>query len=345
MKLYKKLTQLGFKKSYSQKFLFMAFLGTHIPLIGLVAMLLVYETDDVSKWTVLIATFIYTLIAAGLTIFCLSRLLAPIRLATKTITEFGEKQKIIEVPTQYKDEAGLLLAQIDSTLRKISRLTKERKDFTNLITHDVRGPLTNAIGLSDLIINKAESDEVKKFADLLKQSAQSGLEVVGDLHLLMKSDNYTIQDSELEDVQVKSFIQSQVNIVKNAFLEKNIEFVLNISDEDKIRVKPQFFEHIIYNLISNAFKFSLNGGVVKVTGEFNGNKYLLKVKDSGVGFDSEDSNVLFEKFTPAKKTGTANEPTTGLGLYLTRTLVEKHGGSIEAKSKGENSGAEFILTI
>lgn len=345
MKTYRILNNFGLKKSYSSKFLFTAFIGTHIPLIGLILFVLLFPNHKIDTFLSIIIVLLYTLIAAAGTLYVLNKLLSPIRLATETMQEYENSQTILDVPVEYTDEAGVLLSQIHSTLLKIKTLTEERNNFVGLITHDLRNPLAATIGLSYLIKESSKEEEVLEYADLIYQSGQTGLKIISDIMSILKADDFSIDQSELETIKIKDFILKQIEAVNGINSSKNIEFIVNVKESDNIKVHSNFFSHIIQNLLTNAIKFSHANSKVEIKGQqFNG-KYKFEIMDSGIGFNQIDSEKIFEKFTTLKRDGTLNEPTTGLGLFLTKMLVKKHKGEIFATSEGLNTGATFTIII
>ena len=106
-------------------------------------------------------------------------------------------------------------------------------------------------------------------------------------------------------------------------------------------INELLFTRVLYNLISNALKFSYPGSEINVFIKKTEGYLELKVEDTGIGFDNSRKALLFDKFSSMGRTGTAKETTTGIGLYLCNQIVEKFNGTIDASSLGENKGATF----
>ena len=122
MKLYDKLSNISFlKKSYAFKFLFVAFIGIHIPLIGILFFVL-YAKNTISPDSILIFALIMTLLATLITLLILNKLIRPILLASKSLDEYRNNRILSELPTQYTDEAGLLMRNIQSLFMKLKAL-------------------------------------------------------------------------------------------------------------------------------------------------------------------------------------------------------------------------------
>lgn len=345
LKIYDFLSRLGFKKSYSSKFLLTAFIGTHIPLVGILIYVLFFYTQNISPITLIILVIAYTLLAAILTLFVLQKLLAPIKIATETMQQFEASQEIQELPTHYTDEAGVLLKQIHKTLNSVQQLTQERDNFTGLITHDLRNPLSSILALADFIADGSENEEVKNYAKLIKQSANTGIAIITDTVQLIQTKKFTIDTSDKKNIKLKSFVLKHIGLVKNINPAKKIEFIVNIPDEITVKAHKSFFGHALQNVLSNALKFSHINGKVFIDYKNINSSDILVIKDEGIGFPQQYANDLFQQFTPMKRQGTMKEPTTGLGMYLTKMLLQKQGASISANSEGENKGATFTITL
>lgn len=110
MRFYHLLSGLPFfKKSFSLKILFIAFIGIHIPLFGIIGYLLSSDIENISAWSIVIFTLLFTLFATGVTLIILNRLLKPVLLAKDALIEFKEYSKLPNLPTEYIDEGGVLM--------------------------------------------------------------------------------------------------------------------------------------------------------------------------------------------------------------------------------------------
>jgi two-component system sensor histidine kinase VicK len=101
---------------------------------------------------------------------------------------------------------------------------------------------------------------------------------------------------------------------------------------------------VLENLISNAVKFTQPTGQVSIILKKKGKNTLLQIKDTGIGIPESLQATIFQKFTKAGRNGTAGEPTTGLGLYIVKQIIEKHQGTIQVESQ-ENVGTTFIIEL
>lgn len=345
MRIYTFLQKLGLKKSYVLKFLAIAFIGIHLPLIGLIVFLLLTPSNTLDLYITLGVVLTATLLATGLTLYVLRELLSPIKLAGKALKEYRSTRKIIPVPNKYPDEAGELLKNISYTLHDIEGFAQERENLISLITHDIRNHISGMSGMAQLIQMETDKETIKNYAKVIVQKSNESLDFINETLSLLEAESFLLDKEDFEEINLHSFVEKQVSKIKKSHLDKNVDFKIQIDDEATIHVHRIFFSQILQNIISNAIKFSNEDGEIELIGEQGSDGYTLKIKDEGIGFNPEKSSTIFEKFTKERKKGTRNEPTVGLGLYLTKMLVEKHGAKIKAESRGVNQGAVFTITI
>ena len=166
--LYSKLSGIRFlSKNYSLKFLFIAFIGIHIPLI---VIFLISITDILSfnKKYMLLAVLIATLIASALTLYFLNKLLWPLREAKNALTEYMTRKKTPQLPVQFEDEAGILLRELQYTIEHLDYLIEEKKDIANLLSNDIQQPFEQFIALSTHIYQNTENESIQQNALKIK---------------------------------------------------------------------------------------------------------------------------------------------------------------------------------
>jgi signal transduction histidine kinase len=157
---------------------------------------------------------------------------------------------------------------------------------------------------------------------------------------LLQMDKLNLQASKIElsrivdeNIQLLAPVQSKDIIIQNDIPKPTVAF----ADSNTINL-------VIRNLITNAVKFTNDGGRVLIKSEDKGNEWMVSVRDNGVGMKPEVLNMLFDKTAPYTTRGTANEKGTGLGLILCKEFVEKNGGRIWVESK-EGDGSTFYFTL
>lgn len=347
MKLYHNLSQIGFlKKSYAFKFLFVAFIGIHIPLIGILFFVLYCDTD-ISASSILVFSLIMTLLATLITLLVLKQLIKPIEIASKSLDDYRNNRRLSVLPTEYSDEAGLLMCNIQESIYEAESYINEKQDLIYMLSHDLKNFAGNPQGLANLIISENPSDSVKNLASLICESTNLQFRYIENfIKLLNEQDQIAKINQEVRTIvfpNILPFINEQV---EQRLLDKNIKLSLSLElNEAKLRIDEGLLVQVLVNLISNAIKFSYFDSEIKVRIYFEKEKLVITVADKGIGFNKDQIDELFKKFTTMSRLGTAKEASTGIGLYLCKKIIERNKGELSAASEGKNKGAEFKIVF
>ncbi|KPA17443.1 Response regulator receiver sensor signal transduction histidine kinase [Candidatus Magnetomorum sp. HK-1] len=225
-----------------------------------------------------------------------------------------------------------------------SNATKDK--FFSIIAHDMRSAFTPMVGYSDLLIRAAEELENKK---ILKYSNNMQM-MVENAHKLFKNllDWARIQRGAMEykpnHFDLYSIGMSNVVFLMNPAKQKNIEIKLEIEKNTICFADNNMVDTILRNLMTNAVKFTQEGGEVRLFSTIKNDLIEICISDTGVGIAPENQDKLFTIDNKHKSAGTAGEQGTGLGLILCKELVEKNGGKIWVTSE-KNKGAKFLFTL
>lgn len=347
MKLYRKLSQISFlKKSYAYKFLFIAFVGIHVPLIGLLFFIL-FGKDYVSPESIVFFTLIMTLLATGFTLLALKRLIQPIELASKALDNYRSLKIVPQLPTSFKDEAGLLLSNIQESIVENEKYNNDKQDLIYLLSHDLRNFVTNSQGLASLILDENPSENVQEYSNLIFETTNQQLAFIETFIKLIKSeDEISKKTLQPRKIELPLILDAVTNELSQKLISKNIKLKTFVSvDEVLMIIDDELLIRVLVNLVDNAIKFSFQESEIQMRVSVMNDNVVFRVVDSGIGFDDIRKEALFSKFTKASRLGTANEPSTGIGLYLCKKIVEKYRGEIHAESKGINQGATFSVTL
>jgi len=345
MKLYHNLSQIGFlKKSYAFKFLFVAFIGIHIPLIGILFFVLYYN-HSVSPTSILVFSLIMTLLATLITLVVLNQLIKPISIASKSLDDYRNNRKLSILPTEYTDEAGLLLCNIQESIYEAESFINEKQDLIYMLSHDLKNFAGNPQGLANLIISENPSDSVRQLAELIRESTNLQFRYIENfIKLLQEQDRVVKGSQEIKTILLPGILPFINEQVEQRLLDKNIKLTIDLEiTEVNLRLDEGLLVQVLVNLISNAIKFSYFDSEVRVRIYKENSKTIITVVDKGIGFDKDQIDELFKKFTKMSRLGTANESSTGIGLYLCKKIIEKNKGTLTAVSEGKNKGAEFRI--
>ncbi len=236
----------------------------------------------------------------------------------------------------------LKLEKIESdSLRQLDQL--KTRFFAN-ISHEFRTPLTLILGQVDSVLSSDIGTKAKSKLHIANRNARRLLTLINQL--------LDISKIEAGSMQLKSEPHNIVSFLKSLFYSFE-----SLADTKQITLKfecslvnipvifePDKMEKVFYNLFSNAFKFTPPGGTITVKAGISGSSAEISIKDTGSGIPSDRSGRIFDRFYQLDNSSTREHEGTGIGLALTKELIELHKGKIEVKSKA-GEGAEFIVIL
>lgn len=333
------LSNIKFLKKYSFKFLFVAFLGIHIPLIGLI-IFLVFNTNELNPISILLLVLVMTLIATCATLLILNNLLRPITMTKEYVADYINYKKLPELPTHYTDEVGILMKKIQFSLITLDDLLKEKQDLISLMSHDLKNPLAAVINYSELMITDPKFGPI---AQKIKEASLTQKEIINSVLDLLENESIVITESMKQNVKISDIFEKVITMFEEKINNKNIK-VNQQFNINEIKVNKNLFSQVITNILGNSLKYTENGSI-SINVNLKDNNVVISIKDTGIGFDQSVADRLFDRFTKYKRKGTQNENTTGLGLYLCKKIIERHGGSISAFSEGKGLGSEFVIKL
>lgn len=237
-------------------------------------------------------------------------------------------------------------------LEKEIELDRMKSRFFANISHEFRTPLTLILGPIDDLISKIDQAEIKKQLKIMQRNASRLLDLVNQLLDLSKIESGNLKLS-ISTSDIVSVIKGVTMSFHSLAKQKNISLKLDIPhDQLELNYDKAKFETILTNLLSNAFKFTPELGritveteVIKKNGRHQDREFLkIKVSDTGEGIPEEDLHLIFDRFYQSDNNQLHQQEGSGIGLALTRELVELHDGIIAAESKlGE--GTQIIVEL
>jgi signal transduction histidine kinase len=230
---------------------------------------------------------------------------------------------------------------------ELAKVNAERDKFYSIIAHDLRGPIGAIMGLSQLMADDSQSFSEQERNDLILKLCHSTTNVFNLLEQLLEGSrsgqgltNFNPQALALNDLVTKS-----VKIVGEQARLKSVDLMIDVSTEINVFADQNMVQTILRNLISNAIKYTRQGGKVIVSAVQGENRSTwISVKDTGIGMSSEILMNLFRMDVDTKRPGTNGERSTGLVILLCKEFIEKHGGSMTVESE-EGKGSAFSFTL
>jgi len=235
---------------------------------------------------------------------------------------------------------------------ELMKLDQVKNDFITMAAHELKTPLISISGYTDYILMRHRNRLPPEITvDLVTvQRNVKRLEVLMDQLLdVMKIDEQKLM-LQKEVVNVKDIINECLDELSYLINEKNLEIALDIDHEIMLNIDPERIFTVFTNLISNAVKFSPDYKLIEITAKKTDSKYTFKIKDNGIGLSDEELGRLFKKFERIKRPRESEninikDSGTGLGLYISKGIIEIHDGEIWAESEGEDKGATFTFTL
>jgi len=249
-----------------------------------------------------------------------------------------------------KQKANILLAKQQKEIKtqrdQLHELNVTKDKFFSIIGHDLRNPFSALIGLTKVLVAEFENfstDQVKELLDSIYKSSENTYNLLGNLLEWARSQTGKIQWNP-ENVELNQVARSTVELLSRNAQQKNIRLQNEINGKTFVTADKNMLQTVFRNLISNAIKFTPDGGSITIHSREIDNFIETRVSDTGVGIGEKDIEKLFRIDTHFSRSGTNDEQGTGLGLILCKEFLLKNGGNIWVESE-VGKGSSFIFTL
>ena len=239
------------------------------------------------------------------------------------------------------EKLTILNATMQQAVSALENSQRENTRLVKIVAHDLRSPVGAIAALSDMMIQESElSPDVSEVMTIIKGTAENSLGLVNNLMHLQQP-----QDSQLskENVDLAALIRQCAGMLGIKAKEKQQQIHLDL-DSGELLLNYEKIWRVVSNLISNAIKFSPPGGQIYITLSNEGKTAHLSVRDNGIGISPQTGNSIFDAFTKSSRKGTSGEESFGLGLSITKQIIEAHGGTITFNSE-PNAGTTFHVLL
>jgi PAS domain S-box-containing protein len=294
--------------------------------------------------------------------------------------EIEERKRAEEKLRRSKEQAEALsleLAGLNEQLKQAMEQTKQialeakaanraKSDFLANMSHELRTPMNHIIGFTELVVDKhfGKLNEVQEeYLNDVLQSSKHLLSLINDILDLSKVEAGKME-LQVSDVALRILLQNSLVMIKEKAAKHGIRLSMDLDGvPETIRADERKLKQIMYNLLSNAVKFTPDGGEIRLAAKpivgsepapgmskhgvrnAPGDFIEICVVDTGIGIKPEDQERIFNSFEQADGSASRRYEGTGLGLHLTRTMVELLGGTIWVESQGEGKGSTFAFVI
>ena len=234
---------------------------------------------------------------------------------------------------------------IDAKNKELENALKEKDDLMAIVAHDLKAPFSQIEELSRLLKDEGKSTKNQAtYLEMIQKITQNARNVIENLVFIRSYQSDTFSP-EIRSFDPKAFFEAKMAAYLPEAKKKNIAIEHGHSIKGKkISSDESALDRIVDNLLSNAIKFSPEGSKIVMEMLEDDDVYVFRVKDYGEGFSAEDKKLAFQKFQKLSTKPTGGELSTGLGLSIVKTLVEKLNGEINLVSE-KGKGAEFVVKI
>lgn len=233
--------------------------------------------------------------------------------------------------------------QLEHTLDILEQSNLEKDRIMKVVAHDLNNPLGATSNIADILLKEEGlTSDQREMITLIKTSVSNSIEMISDLveaHL-----NSSETEIKKESVDINALLIECVELLRFKASEKKQTIELSNDENIILKINKEKIIRVVLNLIVNAIKFSPEGEVIKVSVKKQLNTIKVSVEDNGIGVPKENEEKIFDMFTSANRLGTAGEPSFGLGLSISKKIIEAHDGTIGFINK-KSKGAIFYFIL
>ncbi|MDA3811527.1 MAG: ATP-binding protein [Spirochaetaceae bacterium] len=301
------------------------------------------------NWTISLSAALAVLLAIILGYYFVSSIISPLNHLSKAMSQLSEGAVNVQVAIKSEDEINTLADNFNQMSKKLYEANKWRSQLTADISHEIRTPITTIQGELEAIIDGVYPLEMTTIKNIYQDTIiLSG--IVEDLQLL---DSLEVKKQllHMEEENICTILDNVFNSFKSNAKEKGITIKKECPAEiPMVLLDSRRFRQVLNNLLSNSITYSSQGDTITLSAEIvitEGKKELvISVRDTGIGIAEEHITHIFDRFYRADTSRSRLSGGTGLGLSISKTIVEAHGGRIEAESViGEGTNIRIFLQI
>lgn len=296
-------------------------------------------TERLKSYSLLTAVFVSVAI---LTIFLLKWSNTMRKEVIKRTHELNRSNVKLAIMSQELKNSNLSLQKANDQLRQNDKLQRE---FINMAAHELRTPIQPILGLTDVLLDKSLDPHQSQLLEVIMRNARRLQRLSGDILDVSKIESSSLKLSKTP-MELNEVIQTVINDFENGNkLErnKNVKIFFNPKDSIIVYVDKDRILQVLSNLLNNALKFTKHGTVminINLDDDNENNKAVkVTIQDTGVGITQELMPNLFSKFVTSSYNG------TGLGLFISKGIIEAHGGRIWAENNSNGVGASFSFSL
>ncbi len=273
------------------------------------------------------------------------RLTKPLRHMSDAAKAMAKGDFSRRIPVTRDDEIGQLAVSFNQMTNSLARLEEVRKSFIANVSHELKTPMTTIGGFIDGIIDGTiDPDKQQHYLGIVHDEIKRLSRMVESMLSISRLESKEAE-LKLEDFDFKEQVLGVVISQEQRIEQKNITISgLDSLPDVTVKADKDLIYRVIYNLVDNAVKFTNDGGHIKFVIKGDLKKITFRIENTGRGIPQGELPYVFERFYKVDKSRSANKESTGLGLYIVKTIIKKHGGVISVSSV-ENRFTAFEFTL
>ena len=281
-------------------------------------------------------------ISVFLSLLLAKTMIAPIQELTHAAEKVASGDFSDKVENSSKDEIGVLTrtfndmaVQLEHTLDDLKRSEQMRREFVANVSHELRTPITGVKSYAETLAADPDmpADTRERFLNVILNESDRMTKIVQDLLTLSRFDAGSFEFS-FDEFSFETSVRDVYNAVRMEAQAHGHVFVLEVEPGiPRIRGDKARVEQVLMNMVSNAIKYTKDGGRITIKAGVRGGEVWCSVKDNGIGIPKDDTTKVFDRFSRVDKARPRESGGTGLGLSIAQEIVVRHGGRIDLKSR------------
>lgn len=257
-----------------------------------------------------------------------------------------DNARLFEEAKRERERAEAAAKENERLLKEAQEAGRLKDDFLAVVSHELRTPLNAILGWSSMLLSQSLDDASKTRAiETVNRNARAQAQIIEDILDVSRIITGKLR-LDVQLIQPSKVVEAAIDTLHHAADAKNIRLQMLLDPQaGPISGDPDRLQQIIWNLVSNAVKFTPKGGRVQVRLERVNSHIEIAVSDTGQGIAPEFLTQVFDRFRQADSSAARNHGGLGLGLAIVKQLVEMHGGEIKAESPGANQGSTFTVRL
>ncbi|HEV7240031.1 MAG TPA: CHASE domain-containing protein [Thermoanaerobaculia bacterium] len=251
---------------------------------------------------------------------------------------------LLRVQLQARAGAERTAERLRTSEAELLRANRAKDEFLATLSHELRTPMTSIMGWAQMLGEDLDPETTRIGIDAINKGAKAQAQLIDDL---LDVSRITVGKMHIDPqpMELAPVIAAAMETVRAAADAKGVKLSVNLDERMRVNGDPHRLQQVVWNLLTNAVKFTPAGGEVFVSLASENRDAVIEVRDNGEGIDAAFMPYLFDRFRQADSSATRAHMGLGLGLAIVRHLVELHGGTIQAESRGKGKGATFRVRL